>query len=89
MNSNLKVKAEKIYKLKRVYKNRERIVEGTLDSLKRYFSYDYEIGESWNSKIKRLSEVKTIVSFVNNLRKAYEAKEACCFERTFIDIVKE
>lgn len=47
----------------------------TLDALKRYFGYTYECGESWQYekgryKIKPLSEVKGIKSFITNLNKA-------------------
>ena len=63
----------------------DRIVEGTLEYLIGYFSYTLEIGNSWNRKINRTP--KTIKSFVTNLQKSYEEKEASCYERTFVDLV--
>ena len=64
---------------------RESITEGTLDELIKYFGYTLEIGNSWNKKINRYP--KTIKSFVSNLQKAYEEKEASCFSRTFVELI--
>jgi hypothetical protein len=66
-------------------KRGDRIVEGTLEYLIGYFGYTLEIGNSWNRKINRTP--KTIKSFVTNLQKAFEEKEASCYERTFVDLV--
>lgn len=62
----------------------EKITEGTLEELIRYFSYTLEVGASWNQKINR--NPKTIKSFVTNLQKSYEAKEACCYDRTSVSL---
>jgi len=62
----------------------EKIVEGTLEELKQYFGYALEIGNSWNSKINK--NPKTIKSFISNLQKSYEEKEASCYERTFVEL---
>lgn len=80
---------EKVYKLQ-VYHTRrgEKIIEDTLEGLKSYFGYTLEIGRSWNNKIKHLSQIKTIKSFVTNLQKSYEEKEGACYERTFVKLVK-
>lgn len=84
-----KPKKEKTYKVKIEHTRRgERIVEGTLDYLvNQYFGYTLEIGNSWNKKITRYP--KTIKSFVSNLQKSYEEKEAQCYERTFVSLVEE
>ena len=62
-----------------------RYTEGTLPELIKYFGYTLEIGNSWNKKINRTP--KTIKSFISNLQKSYEEKEASCFERTFVELV--
>jgi hypothetical protein len=63
----------------------ESTTEGTLDELIKYFGYTLEVGNSWNKKINRYP--KTIKSFVSNLQKAYEEKEASCFSRTSVELV--
>jgi len=57
-----------------------------LDEAKAYFSYTLEIGRSWNKKIKHITDIKTPKSFVSNLQKSYEAKEACCYDRTNVSL---
>mgnify|MGYP003431342046 CR=1 FL=1 len=59
--------------------------QGTLEELIQYYSYTLEIGNSWNRKISR--NPKTIKSFVSNLQKSYEEKEACCYDRTSVELV--
>jgi hypothetical protein len=61
-------------------------VTETLEGLKKYFSYTFEIGYSWNNKIN--TNPKTINSFVTNLQKSYEEKEANCYDRTSVELVK-
>jgi hypothetical protein len=82
---DMKAKVEKTYKVKKVYKNRETIIEGTLQYLIDYFSYTLEIGNSWNPKISR--NPKTIKSFISNLEKSFEEKEGACYERTSIYLI--
>jgi len=79
---------QKIYKIKVTHTRRgEKIVEGTLDYLLNdYFGYTLEIGASWNRKINR--HPKTIKSFISNLQKSYEEKEAACYERTSVELIK-
>ena len=77
-------RAKKIYKIQ-VSKRNVKIVEGTLEYLLQYFSYTFEIGQSWNKKINR--RPKTIDSFVSNLQKSYDEKEASCYERTSITLI--
>ena len=77
---------EKKYKLKHIdQKSRERIVEGTLQELIKYYSYVLEIGFSYDKKIKL--KPTTIQSFMSNLKKAYGMKEGCCYGRTFIELL--
>jgi len=61
-------------------------VSGTLEELKKYFSYTFEVGASWDKKVN--VNPKNITSFVNNLQRAYEAKEANCYNRTSIELKK-
>ena len=77
----------KIYKIEKEYKGRTNIIEGDLDYLKDYFSYTFEIGRSWNKKIKHPSEIKTIKSFMTNLQKSFDEKEGSCYERTSINLL--
>lgn len=60
-------------------------VTDTLEGLKKYFGYTLEVGWSWNNKINM--NPKTITSFVTNLQKAYEEKEAQCYDRTSVELV--
>ena len=85
----VKLKEPKVYKVKITHSKREdKIVEGTLDYLiNQYFGYTLEIGASWNPKIQRYP--KTIKSFVSNLQKSYEEKEAACYERTYVYLITE
>ena len=79
--------ATKTYKIEKIYKGRETIIEGDLEYLKNYFSYTLEIGRSWNKKIKHISDIKTIKSFITNLEKSFDEKEASCYERTSIRLL--
>lgn len=79
------MKAKKVYEIKTEKEGREKIVKGSLEELIKYFSYTLEIGASWNPKINR--NPKTIVSFISNLQKSYEEKEANCYKRTFVERV--
>lgn len=63
-----------------------REVSGTLDELKKYFSYTFEVGASWDKKVN--VNPKNITSFVNNLQRSFEAKEACNYNRTSIELKK-
>lgn len=74
----------KTYKIKKVYKNRENIIEGTLDYLTKYFSYTLEVGYFYNNKINR--KPKTIKSLMSNLEKSLDIKEGYCYERTYLTL---
>ena len=65
----------------------EKEVSGTLEELKRYFNYTFEVGCSWNNKINR--NPKTIKSFCKALQECFEEKEAQCFERSFVELKTE
>jgi len=60
---------------------------GTLEELIRIYSYTFEVGKSWNSKINTMP--KTIKSFISNLQKSYEEQEANCYDRTFVELVEK
>ena len=79
------MKAPKTYKIKKVRKDRESIIEGTLEYLKDYFSYTFEVGYSRNRKINK--NPKTIDSFISNLEKSLDEKEGACYERTSIYLI--
>lgn len=81
-------KKEKTYKVRITHDRRgERIVEGTLHYLvNQYFGYTLEIGHSHNARIQR--HPKTIKSFISNLQRSYDEKEAACYDRTFVELVK-
>jgi hypothetical protein len=59
-------------------------VTGDLPYLQQYFGYTLECGNSWNKKINRYP--KTIKSFISNLQKSYEEKEAACYNRTHVSL---
>lgn len=80
------MKIQKTYTIKKTYKGRESETSGTLEELHKYFGYTMEIGNSWEPKKVKL-KCGNIKSFVNNLQKAYDVKEACCYERTFVELV--
>jgi hypothetical protein len=60
--------------------------EGTLEELTQCFSYTLEVGASWNKKINR--NPKTIAALVKNLQASYEEKEAACYDRTSVTLLK-
>ena len=75
----------KKYKIVIQKNDRERIVEVTLEGLIDYFGYTLEIGASWDKRVNQ--KPKTIRSFMTNIQRAFEAKEACCYQRTFIKLI--
>jgi hypothetical protein len=79
--------SKKVYKVKieRCGFNgcRERIVEGTLEELIKYFQYTLEVGASYNKSIK--TKPKTIKSLLSNLDKAYDVKEG--IRKTYVSLV--
>lgn len=78
------IKTPKTYTVIKTYRGRTDEVQGTLEELISYFGYTLEVGHSWNSKIKR--NPTTIKSFISNLQKSYEEKEASCFNRTYVSL---
>ncbi len=81
----METKSPKTYKIKTV-KSRISLVEGNLEYLISYFRYTLEVGYSWDKKVNQAP--KTIASFVKSLQRSYEAKEAQCYDRTFVELVK-
>lgn len=80
------MKTEKVYKVRKIdSKGRESIIEETLEGLISYFGYTLKVGKSWNNRIN--TNPKTIKSFISNLQKSYNEKEANCFNRTFVELV--
>jgi len=75
----------KTYTVQQTRKGRTTEIKGTLPELIEYFGYTLECGNSWNRKIQK--NPKTIKSFISNLQRSYEEKEANCYERTFVDLV--
>ena len=76
----------KTYTIKTSKNGRVSETSGTLEELISYFGYTLEVGNSWNPKINR--NPKTIKSFISNLQKSYEEKEASCFSRTSVYLEK-
>lgn len=77
---------QKSYKIQITRKDRDTIKEGTVEELTNYFSYTLEIGNSWNKKINK--NPKTIKSLITNVQNSYYEKEASCYERTYIQLIK-
>ena len=77
-------------KLKKIRLGRpdsEKIYKGTLKELVEMFYYTLELGNSVKKSINK--NPKTIKSFISNLRKSFEIKEARCYDRTIIELIKE
>jgi hypothetical protein len=62
-------------------------VKGTLDYLNNYFSYTLLIGNQSKSSINK--NPKTIKSFISNLQKSYDEKEAALYDRTSVSLKEE
>lgn len=65
----------------------ERIYKGTLSELIEMFQYTLELGNSVRKSINK--NPKTIKSFISNLQRSFEIKEAKCYDRTIIELIKE
>lgn len=78
------MKEPKCYTIK-VSGRRECLIEGTLEYLTNYFGYTLEIGHSCDSKIS--IRPKTIKSFLSNLQRSLDIKEAACYSRTYIELI--
>ena len=75
----------KVYELEQTYRDRKRVVKGTLSELLNYYSYTFEVGYSWDKKINK--NPKTIKSFISNLEKSFDIKEGSCYSRTHIQLL--
>lgn len=76
----------KSYKIRKIRKGQERVIEGTLEYLTNYFSYTLEVGASYNRKVN--CHPRTITSLMSNLKKALDIQEGCCYERTYLEVIK-
>ena len=83
----MKTQTDKIYTLE-IYHTRRgsRTTSGTLEELTSYFGYTLFIGVTHNPCIKL--KPKTIKSLISNVNKAMAIKEAACYERTDVSLVK-
>lgn len=77
----------KIYYIHKEKNDRHHIIKGTLEELIVRFSYTLEIGHSYNARIN--THPKTIKSFITSLQNAFREREACCYNRTFVNIATE
>jgi hypothetical protein len=75
----------KTFTIKTTKSGREYVKTGTLNELISCFGYTLEVGQSYNHKINVAP--KNIKSFVSNLQKSYEEKEASCYERTYVELI--
>ena len=65
----------------------EKIYKGTLSELIEMFYYTLELGNSVRKSINK--NPKTIKSFISNLQRSFEIKEARCYDRTYIELINE
>ena len=85
-NKEYSIKLKKI-RIGRGRKDSERVYKGTLSELIEMFYYTLDLGSSVRKSINK--NPKTIKSFISNLRKSFEIKEARCYDRTIIELIKE
>ena len=79
---------QKIYEVtKTIYgmaRTRTYTLKGTLEELIDDTRYTFEVGQSYNRKINLAP--KTIKSFISNYEKAWEEKQGCPVEVTYVEI---
>lgn len=84
-------KAPKVYKVKvsrcSISRSSERITEGTLEELTKYFGYTLEVGNSWNSKIN--TNPKTIKSLISNVQKSVDIINGNTYTTESIELVED
>ena len=84
-------KAPKVYKVKiskcSISRSSERITEGTLEELTKYFGYTLEVGNSWNSKIS--TKPRTIKSLISNVNKSYDIMYGNTYTTESVELVAE
>lgn len=76
----------KEFTLIKTYKDKKTEIKGDMPYLMKYFGYTLQIAEESGVKINHTP--KTIKSLVSNIQKAMDYKQACCYERTHIDLLK-
>jgi len=84
-------KAPKVYKVKvsrcSISRSSERITEGTLEELTKYFGYTLEVGNSWNSKIN--TKPKTIKSLISNVQKSVDIINGNTYTTESVELVED
>lgn len=76
----------KTYKIKTIYKERESIVEGSLEEIKAHFAYFIESGYSWNRKINK--NPKTGPSLIKTLEQCEQEIRGGCYEQKYYELIK-
>jgi hypothetical protein len=76
---------EKTYRIQVTGKH-DKVVEGTLEYLKQYFSYTLLLGNQQNPKIKK--EPENIKQLLTALQKSYSEIEAACYNKTYVDMAE-
>lgn len=81
----MKQQTIKLIALIKTHRGRHTLWVGTLAQMTGAFSYKIECGNSWNSKIKTASEIKTLKGLVSNLNKSVKETQGSCFDRDFYE----
>ena len=74
--------SKKVYYLKSYYRGKFTVIEGTVEGLRKHFSYTLEVGHSWNSKIN--TEPKTYKSLINNINDSYRENIGSCYDPDYV-----
>lgn len=80
----MKTKAIKLAAIVKYHRGRETLYVGTVNQLADAFGYTLECGHSWNPRIKRESEIKTVKSLVSNLNKSYRETMGGCYDPDYV-----
>lgn len=80
----MKTKAIKLAAIVKYHRGRETLWVGTIAQLSDAFGYTLECGHSWNHRIKRESEIKTVKSLVSNLNKSYRETMGGCYDPDYV-----
>jgi hypothetical protein len=73
-------KKEKTYKIQ-ISGRREKVIEGTLEYLKHYWGFPLYFHDKYH-------DAKTIKSLVSTVQKMYADREACCYSRTYVNLIE-
>lgn len=72
----------KIYYLNSYHRGRNTIIKGTVEQLRKYFSYTLECGHSWNNKISmHPTTYKGLISAIN---KSYYETQGSCYDPDYV-----